>query len=58
MLYSVPFLDLMAGAPLLIRVEEEEEAGEVTIVAIITSTLASLTMETVGAPPSRTQELR
>jgi len=54
MLHNVPLLDLMAVTPLLIGVEEEEEAGEVTLAAIITSTLASLTVETVGAPPSRT----
>ena len=58
MLHSVPLLDLMAGAPLLIGADEEKEAGEVTLAAIITSTLASLTVETVGAPPGRTQELR
>jgi len=54
MLHSVPSLDLMAVAPLLIEAEEEEEAGEVTLAAIITSTLPSLTMETMGAPPGRT----
>jgi hypothetical protein len=54
MLHSVPFLDLMAVAPLLIGAEEEEEAGEVTLAAIITNILASLTVETVGALPSRT----
>jgi hypothetical protein len=54
MLNSMPSLDLMAVAPLLIRGEEEEEVGEVTLTAIITSTLASLTVETVGALPSRT----
>jgi hypothetical protein len=50
----MPSLDLMAVAPLLIGAEEEEEVGEVTPTAIITSTLASLTVETVGALPSRT----
>jgi hypothetical protein len=45
----------MVVAPFLIRAEEEKEAGEVTFTTIITSTLASLTVETVGAPPCRTQ---
>jgi len=45
----------MAVAPFLMGAEEEEEAGEVTFTAIITSTLASLTVKTVGAPPCRTQ---
>jgi len=54
MLLNVPLLDLMVVAPLLIGIEEEEEIGEVTLVAIITSTLPSLIMETVGAPSSRT----
>ncbi|KAL3577525.1 hypothetical protein D5086_019029 [Populus alba] len=34
--------------------KEKEEAGEVTLASIITSTLASLTMEIEGAPPGRT----
>jgi hypothetical protein len=54
MLHSVPSLDLMTVAPLLIRAKEEEEAGKVTLAAIITSTLSSLTVETVGAPLDRT----
>ena len=54
MLHSVPSLDLMALAPPLIGAKEEEEAGEVTPAAIITSTLASLIVEIVGAPPSGT----
>jgi len=54
MLHSVPSLDLIAVAPLLIGAEEEEEAEEVTLAAIITNTLVSLTVETVGALPSRT----
>jgi len=54
MLHSVPSLDLMAVVSLLIGVKEEEEAGKVTLAAIITSTLASPTVEKMGAPPSKT----
>jgi hypothetical protein len=56
MLHSVSSLDLMTVAPLLIMPKEEEEAGKVTVAAIITSTLSSLTVETVGAPLGRTPE--
>jgi hypothetical protein len=44
----------MTVAPLLIRAKEEEEAGKVTFAAVITSTLSSLTVETVGAPLDKT----
>jgi hypothetical protein len=53
MMHSMPSLDLMAVAPLFIRAKEEEEAGEVTLTAIITC-LPSLTMETMGGPLGRT----
>nr|TKS06594.1 hypothetical protein D5086_0000122320 [Populus alba] len=51
---KLPSLDVMAMTPLLIGAKEKEEAGEVTLASIITSTLASLTMEIEGAPPGRT----
>ena len=54
MLHREPSLDLMAVAPLLIGAEEEEEAGEATLAAIITNILASLIVETVGTLPGRT----
>jgi hypothetical protein len=54
MLHNVPSLDLMVVAPLLIRAKEEGEARKVTLAAIITSTLASLTVEIMGAPLGRT----
>ena len=54
MLHNVPSLALMVVAPLLLGAEEEEEAGEATLAAIITNILASLTVETMGTLPSRT----
>jgi len=53
MMHSMPSLDLMAVAPLLIRAKEEEEVGEVTLTTIITC-LPSLNMETMGGPLGRT----